>query len=192
MLSAAVLCCATATIAFTSCGDDDSTTPPTKDTKAVAMKGTATLAIPQVLLDNYDIKVEYSDGKTTKSGTVNTTTYSAPFQATLPANLAFKCTASLKTGKELSSVKISDDKIKFTPSAYLVNAAGENLDAATFLPYEGKLSSQDVSDALEIEYAISFDDNGGFLNYRSSDAEISWIIRGRFDKKKYPGPGIPY
>lgn len=172
MAFAAVLCCATATSVLTSCGSDDNPTEQAKDTKAVAVNGRAVLTVSQDILDNYNITIEYSDGTKSQRYQFQSTTYTMTFQPQLPAKLTFTVTATLKSGKELSSVDLHTNEFTLTPVAYSVNAAGENISKVSLVSHNGGFFIAGASKTFIKVYSCSLSSTGDATSWRVENSSL--------------------
>ncbi len=178
---AAVLFCAGATTALTACGDDEDdnvvtpsnpaqpSQPTTPTAQPTSVSATVSLVQTPDMLENCDIKVEYTDSTGTKAVNVTDALYTMKFAAKLPTTITVRRTLTMKADKDLSSsLDILSVTKKFSYGYTLADAKG----ATTFtmspqwfsedlISVRGKnLPSVIEKGALNQTITIDFDANG--------------------------------
>ncbi len=186
MAMAAVLCCATATTALTSCGDDDpadtssngsgsDNSTPSNETKATAMRVIVNFAVTPDLLNYCDVKVEYQNGKNKEDLTLDAECPQLidTIQVNSPGELTIKTEVTKKADKDIASATGNIYWTYYYASKFdLLDAANNSISDYTYtksdfyiLEESPKIDKAKIAEKIDngefnYTYTYKIDENG--------------------------------
>ncbi len=195
MAMAAVLCCATATTALTSCGDDDpadsGSGSSSSDSKVAGVTALLGFEETEDVLKYFDVTVVYDDGTGEKTEKITGTNWEKTLKVSkLPAKITVTKKAELKAGIDVASITSLKYTTKYTKAYCKTNAAGT---ALTSLVYSNGGSTGTLKDSKIAEFindkkldksmTFEFDAEGNYVSNSSttttttSDTQVGWARR---------------
>ncbi len=181
MALAAVLCCATATTALTSCGDDDTADSgsgsSSSDSKVAGVTAKVAFGVTKDELNYCDVTVTYNDGISgEKTETLKDTLWVKEITANkLPATITAKKTVVLKKDVDVNNIK----SFKFRTYSFYdyikLNAAGKALNSYRL---SWAISSPTTVGASKLKNLKEYIEEGKFnkeikLNFDADGTDVS-------------------
>ncbi len=199
MAMAAVLCCATATTALTSCGDDDpadsGSGSSSSDSKVAGVTAKVALGVSKDVLNYCDVTVTYNDGITDEKTDIlkdDTLWVKEITVNKLPANITVKRNVVLKKDidvNDIKSLKVANikfyDYIKLNAAGKALTGYTKNLTGASTKTISGSQVKRYIEEEgrLNENIDIKFDAEGNYVSNpsttttKTSDSQVGWARR---------------